>query len=115
VRVLITAAAGFNRSHLSDALLTAGHEVMISDNLSTGSIGNISHIKEERASSTTSDSITNEPACVRSSSIAPTWGFIRRGGRRQAMMSSSGAHDRNQSARATEVVLKTRQQKEDWS
>jgi UDP-glucose 4-epimerase len=61
VRALITGGAGFIGSHLSDALLTAGHEVLIIDNLSTGSIGNISHLKGRAGFEYHIDSITNEP------------------------------------------------------
>ena len=45
MRALITGGAGFIGSHLSEALLDQGHEVLILDNLSTGSIDNITHLK----------------------------------------------------------------------
>src|SRR5258706_3604565 len=45
VRVLITGGAGFIGSHLAEALLGAGDEVDIIDNLSTGSIRNVEHLK----------------------------------------------------------------------
>jgi UDP-glucose 4-epimerase len=41
---LITGGAGFIGSHLADALLAAGHRVLVIDNLSTGSIRNIEHL-----------------------------------------------------------------------
>lgn len=47
MRVLITGGAGFIGSHLSEALLSAGHEVMVIDDLSTGSIENIKHLKDD--------------------------------------------------------------------
>ena len=40
-RVLITGGAGFIGSHLADALLARGSEVVALDNLSTGSLGNV--------------------------------------------------------------------------
>src|SRR5215470_9925929 len=43
VRALITGGAGFIGSHLSEALLEQGHQVLVLDNLSTGSIDNIAH------------------------------------------------------------------------
>ena len=43
MRVFITGGAGFIGSHLVDHYLSEGHEVTILDNLSTGSIKNISH------------------------------------------------------------------------
>jgi UDP-glucose 4-epimerase len=45
VKVLITGGAGFIGSHLCDALITEGEEVVILDNLSTGSKKNIAHLE----------------------------------------------------------------------
>jgi len=47
MRVLITGAAGFLGSHLTDANLAAGHEVLGVDNLCTGSLENLAHLKHE--------------------------------------------------------------------
>ena len=44
MRVLITGGAGFIGSHLCDALVAEGKEVVILDNLSTGSKKNIAHL-----------------------------------------------------------------------
>ena len=44
MRIVITGGAGFLGSHLCDHLLADGHEVLCLDNLSTGSIHNISHL-----------------------------------------------------------------------
>jgi dTDP-glucose 4,6-dehydratase len=44
VRVLITGAAGFLGSHLTDRFLTDGHEVVGLDNFITGSPDNIAHL-----------------------------------------------------------------------
>ena len=46
-RILVTGAAGFLGSHLTDALLAAGHEVVGADNLCTGRLQNISHLAKE--------------------------------------------------------------------
>jgi UDP-glucose 4-epimerase len=46
MRVLITGGAGFIGSHLAEAYLKSGHEVYIIDDLSTGSLDNINHLKE---------------------------------------------------------------------
>ncbi len=47
MRVLITGAAGFLGSHLTDALLAAGHSILGVDNLCTGSLNNIEHLRRE--------------------------------------------------------------------
>ena len=44
MRVLITGAAGFLGSHLSDRFLAEGHTVIGMDNLITGSTANLEHL-----------------------------------------------------------------------
>src|SRR5205814_5345328 len=61
VRALITGGAGFIGSHLSDALLAQGHDVLILDNLSTGSIDNIAHLKGQPRFEYFIDTVDNEP------------------------------------------------------
>jgi len=61
VIALITGGAGFVGSHLAERLLADGHEVIVLDNLSTGSIDNISHLKTHPRFSYAVDSVTNEP------------------------------------------------------
>src|ERR1051326_102929 len=61
MRVLITGGAGFIGSHLSEALLERGDDVYVLDDLSTGSIDNISHLKSQPRFHYTIDSVTNEP------------------------------------------------------
>jgi UDP-glucose 4-epimerase len=61
VRALITGGAGFIGSHLTEALLNAGHEVDIIDNLSTGAIRNVGHLKSNPRFRYTIDTLTNEP------------------------------------------------------
>jgi UDP-glucose 4-epimerase len=46
---------------MAERLLALGHEVLILDNLSTGSIDNISHLKGEPRFSYVVDSVSNEP------------------------------------------------------
>jgi dTDP-glucose 4,6-dehydratase len=43
-RVVVTGGAGFLGSHLADALLARGDEVVAIDNLATGSVANIEHL-----------------------------------------------------------------------
>jgi dTDP-glucose 4,6-dehydratase len=43
---LVTGGAGFLGSHLCDELLGRGHRVICVDNLETGSLGNIEHIRD---------------------------------------------------------------------
>jgi UDP-glucose 4-epimerase len=45
LRFLITGGAGFIGSHLAEALLDRGEEVFVLDDLSTGSVENIRHLK----------------------------------------------------------------------
>jgi dTDP-glucose 4,6-dehydratase len=45
MRVLVTGAAGFLASHLTDRLLAEGHSVIGVDNLSTGDRENVAHLK----------------------------------------------------------------------
>ncbi len=45
---LVTGGAGFLGSHLCDELLGRGHRVICVDNLETGSLANIEHIRSER-------------------------------------------------------------------
>jgi UDP-glucose 4-epimerase len=61
MKVLITGGAGFVGSHLSDALLARGDSVHVLDDLSTGSIANIAHLKGQPGFAYTIDTVTNEP------------------------------------------------------
>ena len=65
MRVLITGGAGFIGSHLADAYLQRGDEVLIIDDLSTGTIENIRHLKNNPRFHYTIDSVHNQPV----------WGF----------------------------------------
>jgi dTDP-glucose 4,6-dehydratase len=47
MRVLVTGAAGFLGSHLTDRLIGEGHSVIGVDNLSTGNLGNVAHLANE--------------------------------------------------------------------
>jgi UDP-glucose 4-epimerase len=61
MRVLITGGAGFIGSHLAEAMLEAGHEVLILDDLSTGAIENIAHLKGRPRFHYTIDTVFNDP------------------------------------------------------
>ena len=47
MRVLVTGAAGFLGSHLTDALIGEGQSVVGVDNLCTGSLDNLRHLEHE--------------------------------------------------------------------
>jgi UDP-glucose 4-epimerase len=61
VRALITGGAGFIGSHLAEALLEHGDKVIVIDNLSTGSIDNIMHLKGRAGFEYFIESVDNEP------------------------------------------------------
>ncbi len=61
MKALITGGAGFLGSHLAEALLARGDEVFVLDNLSTGAIDNIEHLKWDHRFHYTIDSVMNEP------------------------------------------------------
>jgi UDP-glucose 4-epimerase len=61
VNAFITGGAGFIGSHLAEALLAAGHQVTVLDNLSTGAMENVEHLKGHPAFRYVIDTVTNEP------------------------------------------------------
>ena len=61
MNAFITGGAGFIGSHLAEALLAAGHQVTVLDNLSTGAMENIEHLKERPGFRYVIDTVTNEP------------------------------------------------------
>ena len=61
MRALLTGGAGFVGSHLADALLDKGHQVMVIDDLSTGSMDNLAHLKGRPGFEYVIDTVMNEP------------------------------------------------------
>jgi UDP-glucose 4-epimerase len=61
MRYLVTGAAGFIGSHLTDELLARGHRVHGLDDLSTGSISNLSHLRGDPHFEYTIDSCADSP------------------------------------------------------
>lgn len=59
MKFLLTGGAGFIGSHLAEFLLDQGQEVSVLDDLSTGSIQNIAHLKSSPRFSYRIDSVTN--------------------------------------------------------
>jgi len=61
MRVLVTGGAGYIGSHLVDALVKRGDEVVVIDNLSTGRFENVRHLQGHPRFQFINDSILNEP------------------------------------------------------
>ncbi len=61
MRVLITGGAGFIGSHLAEAYLERGDDVLVIDDLSTGTFENIRHLKTNPRFNYTIDSVHNQP------------------------------------------------------
>ena len=61
MRVLITGGAGFIGSHLAEKLLEDGHGVFVVDDLSTGSLDNIAHLRSHPRFDYLIETINNEP------------------------------------------------------
>ncbi len=61
MKALLTGGAGFVGSHLAEALLAQGHSVLVVDDLSTGSMDNIVHLKGRPGFEYVIDSVMNEP------------------------------------------------------
>ncbi len=59
MKYLITGGAGFIGSHLSDELLQRGHHVHVLDDLTTGSIDNLAHLRGKDRFAYTIDSAEN--------------------------------------------------------
>src|SRR5271155_3344127 len=61
MRCLVTGGAGFVGSHLAEELLRRGESVHVVDDLSTGSLANISHLKANPRFGFSIESVTNAP------------------------------------------------------
>ncbi len=61
MNILITGGAGFIGSHLAERLVERGDSVSIIDDLSTGCVKNIQHLKKHANFHYTVDSVTNQP------------------------------------------------------
>ncbi len=61
MKYLVTGGAGFIGSHLAEALVQRGDDVCVIDDLSTGSIENIRHLKGEKGFRYVIDTVLNKP------------------------------------------------------
>lgn len=60
MRALITGGAGFIGSHLAEHLLLHGHSVTVLDDLSTGSLENVAHLRRNPAFNCVVDTVTDD-------------------------------------------------------
>jgi len=65
VRALITGGAGFIGSHLAEALLAEGHEVVVLDDLSTGRVENLHAVRRHTGLSLVEGSVTDRELVVK--------------------------------------------------
>ncbi len=65
MRALITGGAGFIGSHLAETLLLQGHEVLVLDDLSTGSVENVAHLGDLPGFECVIDTVTNDAVVQR--------------------------------------------------
>jgi UDP-glucose 4-epimerase len=65
LRILITGGSGFIGSHLSDALIARGDEVVVLDDLSTGSVDNVRHLLDNARFRMVVDTVQNENVVAR--------------------------------------------------
>ena len=96
MRILITGGAGFVGSHLADELLPRGHAVHVLDDLSTGAIDNIRHLKAPPGFDYTIDSCHNAPLVARARRRGRHRLPPGRRRRRRADRREPRAHDRDQ-------------------
>jgi UDP-glucose 4-epimerase len=61
MRALVTGGAGFIGSHLTEALLQAGHEVAVLDDLSTGRLLNLAAVADHPRLEVVEGTVTDEP------------------------------------------------------
>ena len=71
-RIMVTGGAGFIGSHLCESLLEAGYDVVAIDNLSTGRLDNIAHLRGQPHFQFVRETITNLQVLDRLSSQADT-------------------------------------------
>ena len=60
MNALITGGAGFIGSHLAEAMLESGYNVVVIDDLSTGSLDNIGHLMDREGFRFVQDTVRNE-------------------------------------------------------
>ncbi|MFB3818414.1 MAG: GDP-mannose 4,6-dehydratase [Candidatus Methylomirabilales bacterium] len=104
MRVLVTGGAGYIGSHLVDALVARGDQVLVVDNLSTGRFENVRHLHGHPRFQLINESILNEPLLERLvPSVDAVYHLAAAVGVRHILADPLAAINTN--VRGTEVVL----------
>ena len=99
MKALLTGGAGFVGSHLAEALLDRGHRVIVIDDLSTGSMDNIAHLKGRPGFEYVIDTMMNDRLMSELVDRADVVFHLAAAVGVKLIVESAGADDRDERAR----------------